>query len=91
MHVLTRSDHTGRKCVVCTSVKCKLANPLFVSSLSLQVSGTLQPRWGHSTTAFCLVDGVTEVTMFGGSADPRSLSDERISKLGDTTLLQFCR
>ena len=54
------------------------------------MSGTLQPRWIHSTTAFCLADGVTEVTMFGGSADLWGGSAEKQSKLADTTLLQFC-
>ena len=28
--------------------------------------------------------------MFGGSADPPTGSDEKLSKLADTTLLQFC-
>ena len=55
------------------------------------MSGALQPRWAHSTTAFCLVDGVTEVTMFGGSADPLAMSVEKQPKLADTTLLQFCK
>ena len=64
---------------------------LCLPSLSLQVSGTLQPCWGHSTTAFCLVDGVTEVTMFGGSTHPPSVHDEKLPKLSDTTLLQFCK
>ena len=76
-----------RECVVCNSVKCTLVKLLLLPSLSLQVSDTLQPRWGHSTTTFCLVDGVTEVTMFGGSADLWSWQ----SKLADTTLLQFCK
>ena len=53
--------------------------------------GTLQPRWAHSATAFCLPDGVTEVTTFGGSADPLTGSDEKQSKLASTTLLQFCK
>ena len=72
-------------------MKGTLAKLLLLPSLSLQVSGTLQPRWCHSNTAFCLVDGVTEVTMFGGSADPLAGSDEKQSKLADTTLLQFCK
>ena len=55
------------------------------------MSGTLQPRWAHSTTAFCLVDGVTEVTIFGGSEDPWAGSAEKQSKVADTTLLQFCK
>ena len=71
-------------------MKCTLAKLLLLPSLSLQVSGTLQPRWIHSTTAFCLVDGVTEVTMFGGSADTWAGSWEKQSKLADTTILQFC-
>ena len=54
------------------------------------MSGTLKPRWGHSTTSFCLVDGVTEVTMFGGTADSLGVSWEEQTKLADTTLLQFC-
>ena len=29
--------------------------------------------------------------MFGGSADPLAVSDEKQSKLDDTTLLQFCK
>ena len=86
------SCSTRRDCVVCNFVKCTLAKLLLLPSLSLQVSGTLQPRWGHSTTAFfCLADGVTEVTMFGGSTDPSTGSDEKQSKLADTTLLQFCK
>ena len=72
-------------------MKCTLAKLPLLPSLSLQVSGTLQPRWAHSTTAYCLVDGVTEVTMFGGSADPLVGSWEKQSKLADTTLLQFCK
>ena len=76
---LTRADHTGKECV------------LLLSSLSLQVSDTLPPRWGYSTTAFCFVDGVTEVTMFGGSLDPLTGSDKTVSKLADTILLQFCK
>jgi len=78
---LTRSNLTGKDCV------------LLLSSLSLQVimSDPLKLRWGHSTTAFCLVDGVTEVTMFGGSADPLTGSDKTVSKLADTILLQFCK
>ena len=55
------------------------------------MSDTLQPRRAHSTTAFCVVDGVTEVTVFGGSADPWTEDDETQSKLADTTLLQFCK
>ena len=55
--------------------------------LSLQMSGTLEPRRANSTTAFCLVDGVTEVTMFGGSADPYVGFDEEQSKLADTASL----
>ena len=69
-------------------MKCKL---LLLPSLSLQVSGTLQSHWLHSTTAFSLVDGVTEVTMFGGSAVPWGGCAERQSKLADLTLLQFCK
>ena len=68
-----------------------IAKLLLLPSLSLQVSGTLLPHWGHSTTAFCLADRVTEVTMFGGSADPPTGSDEEQAKLADTTLLQFCK
>ena len=72
-------------------MKGTLAKLLLLPSLSLQVSGTLQPRWAHSITAYCLVDGVTEVTMFGGCADPWDRSWEKQSKLADTTLLQFCK
>ena len=63
----------------------------FVASLSLQLSETLKPRWGHSITAFFLTDGETEVTLFGGTSDPQAVSDEKQSKLADTTLLQFCK
>ena len=87
---LTRS-HILRRSVLYVTVNCTLANCLLLPSLSLQVSGTLQPRWGHSTTAFCLVDGVTEVTMFGGSADPVTVSVEKQPKLANTTSLQFCK
>ena len=62
---------------------------LLLPFLSHQVSGILQPCCGHSNTA--LVDGVTEVTIFGGSADPLTGSDEKQSKLADTTLLKFCK
>ena len=68
-----------------------VAELLLLPSLSLQVSGTLQPRWGHSITAFHLVDGVTEVTMFGGCADQWAGSVEKLYKLTDTTVLQFCK
>ena len=60
-------------------------------SVSLQVSGTLQPRWGHSITAFSLVDGIAEVTMFGGGTTTLLGEDEKQSKLANTTLLQFCK
>ena len=86
---LTRSDLTGRQCVACTSVTCR---PSLVCCLpSIQVSGTLQPRRGHSTTVFCLVDGVTKVTMFGGTQYPWGGSQKKQSKLADTTLLHFCK
>ena len=62
---------------------------LFPSSF-FQVSDNLQPRWGHSITAFCRDEGETEVTMFGGSRDPWSGSEKKQSKLADTTLMQFC-
>ena len=74
-----------------SSVKCTLSFFCCLPCMSFQVSGTLQPRWAHSITAFCLVDGVTEVTMFGGSADPWTGSNEKQSKLADTTSLQFCK
>ena len=60
-----------------------------LSSRLLRVSDTLQPRWLHSSTAFHLVDGVTEVTVFGGSTDPPTGYDGKQSKLADTTILQF--
>ena len=53
------------------------------------MSATLKPRWGHSLTAFSLGPGLTEVTVFGGSPEPLTVSDEIQPKLADTTLLQF--
>ena len=49
----------------------------------------LKPRSAHSLTAFSLGPGLTEVTVFGGSAEPPAGSDETLPKLADTTLLQF--
>ena len=46
-------------------------------------------RWGHSLTASSLGPGLTVVTVFGGSAEPLTGSDETQPKLADTTLLQF--
>ena len=40
-------------------------------------------------TAFSLGPGLTEVTVFGGTAEPLTGSDEIQPKLADTTLLQF--
>lgn len=60
-------------------------------SLFPQVSSTLQPHWCHSITPFCHIDGIVEVTMFGGSTDLWVGSEEKQSKLADTTLLQFCK
>ena len=53
------------------------------------MSATLKPRYSHSLTAFSLGPGLTEVTVFGGTAEPYSGSDETQPKLADTTLLQF--
>ena len=88
--LLTRSHILGGSVLYVTE-KCTLANLVLLPPLSLQMSGTLQPCWSHSTTAFCLVDGVIEVTMFGGSADSWAGSLEKQSKLADTTSLQFCK
>ena len=49
----------------------------------------LKPRLGHSLTAFSLGPGLTEVTVFGGGAEPLTGSDETQPKVADTTLLQF--
>ena len=53
------------------------------------MSATLKPHWRHSLTAFSLGPGLREVTMFGGTAEPPTGSDETQPKLADTTLLQF--
>ena len=53
------------------------------------MSATLKPRMGHSLTAFSLGPGLTEVIVFGGSAEPFTGSDETQSRLADTTLLEF--
>ena len=53
------------------------------------MSASLKPRSGHSLTAFSLGPGLTEVTMFGGTAEPSTGSTETQPKLADTTLLQF--
>ena len=53
------------------------------------MSATLKPRMSHSLTAFSLGPGLTEVTMFGGTAEPWAGSYETQPKLADTTLLQF--
>ena len=58
----------------------------------MQESAALsKPRWVHSTTAFSLGPGFTEVTMFGGSADQWAGSTEKQPKVADTTLLQFSK
>ena len=49
----------------------------------------LKPRWTHSLTAFSLGPGLTEVTVFGGTAEPLTGSVETQPKLANTTLLQF--
>ena len=82
--LLARSNYVQRECYTFMYFfRCHF--------LPFQVSGTLQPRWGHSITAFSLVDGVTDVSMFGGSKDPYVGSVEKQSKLADTTSLQFCK
>ena len=48
----------------------------------LQVSDTLQPRRGHSSTAIQTNPTLTEVVMFGGLNDDRTI-------LADTTVLKF--
>ena len=53
------------------------------------MNAALKPRWWHSLTAFSLGPGLTEVTVFGGTAEPFAGSDETQPKLADTTLLQF--
>ena len=55
------------------------------------MSDTLQPRWGHSTTAVSLAPGLTDVTIFGGSTDTWRGSLGKQPILADTTLLQFCK
>ena len=45
------------------------------------MSGPLQPRKGHSSTAVSFGPGLTEVIMFGGHGGERILAD--------TTVLQF--
>ena len=49
----------------------------------------LKPRYWHSLTAFSMGPGLTEVTVFGGTPEPPTGSDETQPKLADTTLLQF--
>lgn len=51
--------------------------------------GIPQPRRGHTTTAFSLSPGLTEVTMFGGSPELSSGKDVTQPKLAETTILQF--
>lgn len=82
-YICIRSDHAWRESFM---YKCIIS---FL--IALQVSNSLQPRWGHSITAFGLVDGETEVTVFGGTADRQTVSDRKQSKLAGTTLLQFCK
>ena len=53
------------------------------------MNAALKPRRGHSLTAFSLGPGLTEVTAFGGTAEPWAGSDEKQPKLADTTLLKF--
>ena len=53
------------------------------------MSATLKPHMGHFLNAFSLDPGLTEVTVFGRSAEPLTGSDETQPKLADTTLLQF--
>ena len=50
-----------------------------------------KPRWAHSTTAFSLGPGFTEVTMFGGTAEPWTGSEEKQHKLADTILLRLSK
>lgn len=49
----------------------------------------LKPRCGHSLTASSLDPGMTEVTMFGGTAESWAGGHDKQSKLANTTLLQF--
>ena len=56
---------------------------------TIQVSSTLNPCWGHSVTAVTLAPGLTEVTMFGGSADEWKGSADKQPTLADTKVLQF--
>ena len=53
------------------------------------MNAALKPRWHHSLTAFSLGPGLTEVTVFGGSAESPTGSNKIQSELADTTLLQF--
>ena len=53
------------------------------------MNAALKPRYRHSLTAFSLGPGLTEVTVFGGSAEPYIGYDEIQAKLADTILLQF--
>ena len=53
------------------------------------MNAALKPRWRHSLTVFSLGPGLTEVTVYGGSAELSTGSDEKQPKLADTTLLQF--
>lgn len=53
------------------------------------MNAALKPRLSHSLTESSLGPGLTEVTVFGGTAEPWAGSDEKQPKLADTTLLQF--
>ena len=53
------------------------------------MSATLKPRWSHSLTVFSLGPGLTEVTMFGGTAESLTGVEQAQTKLADPTLLQF--
>ena len=55
----------------------------------MKVNVALKPRWGHTITSFPVGHGLTEATMFGGTALPWVGSEEKQPKLADTSLLQF--
>jgi len=62
----------------------------FLPSPQLALPEGAQPRMWHTVTAFSLVPGRTQVTMFGGCPNfERGKSDDAQPKLAETTVLEL--
>ena len=62
----------------------------FLPSPQLTLPEGAQPRMWHTVTAFSLMPGQTQVTMFGGCLKcDMGKSDDAQPKLAETTVLEF--